>query len=250
VNNSRKDKIQKTTPINDPKYNRNVLDDEAAVEKQLRQDPKNIDLWMKLAIIELTIPLVDNFKALECINKVYEIDRHNINALILECWTYIYGLGGIDQRLLEKLSDAKTSDNKSLAIISYLKSWHYWRLGEGNDTEKEQYYLRESILHHPGLIHVYTTLCKIYMEKGKLQEAEETMKKAIENLLLNKEHRVESDDPYDFEDYIDTFFTGMFYADSYYEELNKKLVEIENLRMIHESDNIYLFVKPERRRQS
>lgn len=78
---------------------------EEIIEKQIKNDTKNIELWFKLAVIELTVALVNYIKSLECINKILDIDKNNVLALILECCIHFKGihLSWINKERIEEL---------------------------------------------------------------------------------------------------------------------------------------------------
>ncbi|MDF2884615.1 MAG: hypothetical protein K0R54_5184 [Clostridiaceae bacterium] len=58
--------------------NSNVEKAEEIIEKKLESDENNIDLWISLAVTELCVPLVDYVKSLECIKRIFDIDKNII----------------------------------------------------------------------------------------------------------------------------------------------------------------------------
>ena len=57
---------------------------------QLKKCPRDIELWFKLAIVELIPPLADYYKSLDCLNKVLEYDKNNPYALLLQAYMLGY----------------------------------------------------------------------------------------------------------------------------------------------------------------
>ena len=62
------------------------------VKQQLEKDKTNVNLWLKLALIELQLPFEDYESALKCIKEIYQLSPNHLEALILETeihWHYL-----------------------------------------------------------------------------------------------------------------------------------------------------------------
>lgn len=153
---------------------------EKIIEKQIKNDTKNIELWFKLAVIELTVALVDYIKSLECINKILDIDKNNVLALILECCIHYYHLGGINEDLFNKLNLIRTNDEDVLSIIKYIMSLYY----EDLDINKQKELLEQSICLCNNYVTNYEELGKIYIIQGDLDKGKKLIKKAYDNIKL------------------------------------------------------------------
>lgn len=52
------------------------------VKQQLEKDKTNVNLWLKLALIELQLPFEDYESALKCIEEIYQLSPNHLEALI------------------------------------------------------------------------------------------------------------------------------------------------------------------------
>lgn len=170
---------------------------EAILENQLSINKDDTELWLKLAVTELSVPLVDYIKSLECLDKVYALDRDNISAVLLECCVNYYHLGGIDEELFNKLKLMDIEDKGILSILKYVMSWHY----KGIDIDAQQNLLEESIEFCNNNVRNYEDLGKIYISKGLIDKGKELIKQAVKNI----EFIYDDNSEYDFTD-INEYF--------------------------------------------
>ena len=103
--------------------NFDVLKVEKILNEELNKDKENIDLLLKLSVVELWTPDEDYDKSLEYINRVYKIDNDNIDALIMECSIYNIYFGGVNDRLLNKLAKINIDNKRIMSILKYLMSF-------------------------------------------------------------------------------------------------------------------------------
>ena len=61
---------------------------EEIIKEQLKQRPKDIQLWFKLSLTELQYPFEDYESALNCIDQISKLSTNNLDALILETGIY------------------------------------------------------------------------------------------------------------------------------------------------------------------
>lgn len=158
--------------------NYDVEEAEAILENQLSINKDDTDLWLKLAVTELSVPLVDYIKSLECIDKIYALDKDNIFAVLLECCINYYHLGGIDEKLFNKLKSIDIDDTEMKSILKYVMSWHY----KGVDINSQQDLLEESIKIYKNNVRVYEDLGKIFINKGEINKGKDLIKKAVKNI--------------------------------------------------------------------
>ena len=153
---------------------------EEIIEKELAKNNKNIELWVRLAVTVLCPPLVDYEKALKCVERIYELDNDNLYALILECYTHHFELGGLDNRMFLKLNNIKTDNKKLLSMINYIMSWYY----RFDDYENREELLNESINLYDTFVYNFKDLGDIFFHKNKFLEAQAMYEKALTNIQL------------------------------------------------------------------
>lgn len=195
----------------------NVLKAEELIEVALKDDDNNIELWLKLAVTELCVPLVDYVKCLDCIEHLYEIDKNNIYALIVECCVYQFHLGGIDENLFSKLNNIEDDNKRTMSIIKYMMSWYY----RDNDIKNIISLLEESISLCDRYVYNYEKLGKIYIKQGNIVEGKKLIKKALNNIELIYDKESISDFT-DINEYIAENVTGI-HLSSFNKERIKKL---------------------------
>ncbi len=153
---------------------------EEIIEKQLELDNNNVNLWVKLAVTVLCVPLVDYGKSLECIDKVNSLEENNIFSTLLESCIYRYHLSGIDERLLNKLDSITTNDDELLSMTKYLMSVHY----QDTNVNMQMKLLEESIRLCNNHVSNYEELGKLYIRGGNLSKGQELLKKAYDNIVF------------------------------------------------------------------
>lgn len=157
-----------------------VEETEEIIEKQLEQNLENVNLWIKLALTVLCVPLVDYDKSLKCIEKVNSIEENNILSLILESCIYHYHLGGIDERLFNKLYSITSEDEEVLSMTRYLMALYYH---DSNEYKRKEL-LEESIKLCNKHVFNYEELGKIYVNWGDINKGKEMLEKAYENIKV------------------------------------------------------------------
>lgn len=160
--------------------NSNVEKAEEIIEKKLENDKNNTDLWISLAVTELCVPLVDYVKSIECIKIIFDMDKNNITAIILECCINYFHLGGIDKKVFNKLKLININNKEILSVIKYIMSWYY----ESKNVNKEKKLLKESIDLCNNYVMNYERLGRIYIIEGDIDKGKELIKKAIDNIQL------------------------------------------------------------------
>ncbi|CVI70137.1 hypothetical protein NDGK_01767 [Clostridiales bacterium CHKCI001] len=92
------------------------------VKRQLEQNKTNIELWLKLAVIELQFPFDDYESALKCIEKIYQLSPDYLDALILETeihWHYLIITEALAKRLEKVIAICDCDEKNQSCIISY-----------------------------------------------------------------------------------------------------------------------------------
>lgn len=105
--------------------NYNIEKVETIIESQLVIEPNNIDLLLRLAVTVLTVPLVDYAKSIVCLNRIFEYDKKNVAATILECCIHYYHLAGIDENLVNKIKCIDDTDSDICSLKKLILSWYF-----------------------------------------------------------------------------------------------------------------------------
>lgn len=192
-----------------------VLKAEELIEDDLKDDENNIELWLKLSVTELCVPIVDYVKSLDCIEHIYETDKNNIYALIMECCIYQFHLGGIDEQLYSKLNNIEDCSKEIRSIIKYMMSWYY----RENDIRNAISLLEESISLCDRYVSNYEKLGRIYLNQGNISEGKKLIKKALNNIELVYDKDFISDFT-DINEYVAEYVTGIHVS-----SLNKERLE-------------------------
>ncbi|MBU5442529.1 hypothetical protein [Paenibacillus sp. MSJ-34] len=100
---------------------------EELVEDYLKENPNSVEGWLWLALVELEIPLVDMYRSMECLEKVWELDPFHFPSLILASYIMDTMLGGVDAKLFDKLNRFPTErlTKEEQGILEMAKGWHY-----------------------------------------------------------------------------------------------------------------------------
>ena len=174
------------------------------VKQQLERDKTNVDLWLKLAVIELQFPFDDYESALKCIEQIYQLSPNYLDALILETeirWHYLIITEALAKRLEKAIATCDCDEKKS--ILHYLLSLYYFT---ERDFEKEKINLEKSIQLCDQYVYPYESLGILLQDSDK-----EKSKKMFCRALKNVRKIYQKEDFHDFTDfntYVAEFITG------------------------------------------
>lgn len=193
---------------------------ERIVKQQLERDKTNVDLWLKLAVIELQFPFDDYESALKCIEQIYQLSPNYLDALILETeirWHYLIITEALAKRLEKAIATCDCDEKKS--ILHYLLSLYYFT---ERDFEKEKINLEKSIQLCDQYVYPYKRLGYLLSESNH-EKSKEMFCCALKNVK-----KVYKDDDFyeftDFDTYVAEFVTGTAISSSNYEFI-KELAE-------------------------
>lgn len=192
---------------------------EKIIKESLNENPKDIQLWIKLSLTELQFPFEDYESALQCISRIYNIDPCNIDAIILETGIRWHSFGFINEELFKRLVKTSCAYEKKTAIIYYLQSLYY---EYDKDIKNQKLLLEKSIEVYDRFVYPYRDLGTILLSELKFKERNEMLKKAVAN--VKKVLQIE--DPYDFTDvdmYIAEFITGTEISYINFESLKEQI---------------------------
>jgi hypothetical protein len=192
---------------------------EQLLEEGLSYEPKNIELWLRLAILESSPPIVDCDKSISCLQTIFNLDPNNISALLIFAYIHYYQLGGIDQVLFNKLISFHAPSNELGSMLRYAASWFY----ADRNIKLEKKLLEESIELYKYHVWNYVDLAKIFSSEGKKQKAEILIDKGLTNVV--KKYPVGPyNQPYDItdiEEFINEHIKGIYLTNTNYERIQK-----------------------------
>ena len=190
---------------------------ERIVKQQLERDKTNVDLWLKLAVIELQFPFDDYESALKCIEQIYQLSPNYLDALILETeirWHYLIITESLAKRLEKAIATCDCDEKKS--ILHYLLSLYYFT---ERDFEKEKINLEKSIQLCDQYVYPYESLGILLQDSDK-----EKSKKMFCRALKNVRKIYQKEDFHDFTDfntYVAEFITGTAISSINYDSIKE-----------------------------
>ncbi|QQR49070.1 hypothetical protein IPF37_05975 [bacterium] len=169
------------------------MNNKKILEKKLNQNGKNIDLLFKLALLEIEPPEGDDVKCIAYLEQILALDKDNVQALILFAYLHYYNLfEHAEEDLINKLISLKSPSDELNSMLRYAASWAFQFKG---NSEKQIFFLKESIALDPKNVFHYVGLAYNYFEQGKDLEAKELVKKALGNIK-----KVYTDDPSEYDE--------------------------------------------------
>ncbi len=172
----------------------------AMIEERLKEEPNNIELWLRLALLELYPPIADYEKSIESCEKVLDFEKNNVIAILLIAYIKDRLLGGIDEKLKNKLCFLTTDSAELNSMLRYVASWYYaasWYYERKEDPNMKEQLLKESINLYKGHVWNYVCLAVLYFSKGRDLEAKELVKMALKN--VQKVYRIDNDDNLEYD---------------------------------------------------
>jgi len=196
---------------------------EEILKKNIKRDPDNIDLWIKLCLTELQYPFEDYVSALNCIDEIYKICPKNIDAIILEAGIKWHAFGYIEKKLFERIRDIKSGNKSKNAILYFIQSWYY----SGNDDyDNEKRCIRQSISLCDQYVYPFEKLGNILYFEGQYEKSKQMYIRALENVRkVYQPH-----DFYNFTDlavYVGEFITGTDISSINYNRIRNNVLKEE-----------------------
>ena len=195
---------------------------EGLLEEYLKNNPDDIDMLLRLGAYVLAPPIVNDLKTMDCVYKILNIDKNNVEAVLLyACANLLYCFENY-QEALDLLLGLKTDDPEKLSMIEYAKSWSYEYEYKYDQFEQA---LIKSVQLYPFHVWNCRDLGRLYIKQGRKSEGFELLSKAIGNVKIacNSDHEV---DWTDANEYLDEFIRGTHIPDSLYESLKNELLEV------------------------
>lgn len=215
---------------------------EVIFNNYLKENPKDIDMWVRFTVLEIQPLLCDYEKILECVNEILKLDQHNFEAIMLFACLNHFFAPDYDMEVLKKLSEIMTSDPEKLSMVEYAKSWSYSRVEEDkyrklygnvdgfyNRPENYKQYenaLKESINLYSHHVLNYQDLAYLYSKTNRKHESVNLLKAAIANVkLVYKKDDVFQEDWTSVQGYFDECVKGIHRSKCLYESLINDLKE-------------------------
>ena len=174
---------------------------EKKIEFYLKREPHDEDMWIKYALFEAGMPLKDTSKAVEILGGLINYNPNNVKAMLIMADLQSLDLGGVDNKLFEKLTQAKVENKEDTAMIALVISWFY---SQKDNEYNEEKWLKKSILLGPKLSYNFILLGKLYFEKGDEEKGKHYMKIGLNNITNQSiDHLNEVDK------YINEFIKGL-----------------------------------------
>jgi len=151
---------------------------EHLLRSYMKNDRNDIELLIRLAILQLYPPLSDEIKCIEYLEQILEFDEANEKALIILGFVKEWRLCGLDKVLLEKLINLDVANRETASMINYILGWHYLY----KDAKLFEKYLENSISLYPYHVNNFIDLGKHYINIGKMQVGRNLLKTAIKNI--------------------------------------------------------------------
>lgn len=162
---------------------------EKALLRELEEKPNDVNVLMKLALIEFRAPFHDEEKTIEYLSRIVKISPTYFEALVMKKYFEDHSYCNVDEADPEHLLHIGCDNAQKTAIAYYIKSWIYSPLHIKCDVETEKKYLLKSIESFPNTVYPFERLGKILEREGKLEGAKECYRKAFSNArdVLTKE---------------------------------------------------------------
>lgn len=199
---------------------KNEYEIEHLLKGLLVQDPKNIDLWMSLAVLYSESPWADCDLSYQCLEKVYEVEPENPRALLFYVYSYDIDYGMLPDDALERLSRV----NSTPEINSMARYMMIWSEAAKEDEILWEKILLESIGMYQKHVYNYSYLASTYFRQGRITEACQFMERAIKNVVKIYDSSY-SYDRTDIDEYLHQHVSGIYKSQPNYERLQERLEE-------------------------
>jgi hypothetical protein len=200
-----------------------MLKMEALIEKELERNPHNIQLLLKFALLEQSVPFADHIKSTWILNVILTYEPNNQLALLILAGVNHYcGHAMDDKEIFEKLCSAETTNKEMASMLAYAASWYYEDIG---DKEKLECILLKSIELCSRHVFNQKSLAKLYLKQNRLAEAKLLVQKAMTNVVKI----LKDDDWWDYTDannYTNEMIKGTHITRVVYSVLTDLLQEI------------------------
>lgn len=195
--------------------------------KEIKKNPNDEKLLLKLALIELLFPFEDYEMSLEYINKVLEMSPNYLDALFIKSYLqYFYNYNDIDKTVLDAINNYNYKENQEeeKAISKYIQSWKY----RNSDVNLELKYLLESVEICDKLVYPFKRIGLIMKGIGNYKDSIKYLRKAKDNIRIigNDNDCVDFSEPQLF---IDEYIKGTDLSSTNAFDIDKLIIAVANL---------------------
>ena len=194
----------------------------SVVEQELKTGIHTADVWIKLAIAIIVVPIVDYEKSIACAEKALAIEHNNPIALIVLAHVYEYQLGGINDMFLHQIKNLDAGSDETNSMLKYVASWSYSD-GKKNDPDIEEQLLKESISLWGGHVWNYMHLVRLYGRQNRYLEINNLIYKALSNIKKVYDGTI-CFNVTDIDEYINEHIKGIYLTNTCVELIKEKLV--------------------------
>lgn len=220
---NREDFYNQLQRLNEEHHNAPLEDKEScllAIEKllkdQLKIEPYNTELWLRLTALEYTPPLELPEIMISYLEKILEYDPENNDALILIAYINYLFTAEIPQEVFTRLCNLKASDPEKAAMIEYVKAFGY---ETRNNREMYVKSLYAAIDLDPMLARPYFDLGGFYMVEGHKEEGKRLLKRGLKNVQHIYSEQDPPEDVTDINKFYDWHLRGTHLTKRYFEDL-------------------------------
>lgn len=210
---------------------------EALFDEYLQANPNDVEMWLRLAVLENSPPLCYFPKAIDCLQKVLEIDPNNFEAAMLYAYTNYYHTPEKEFAIenLQILNSLKTDDPEKQSMIEYAKSLLYSRLSSEKYIIEYEQALLKSISLHQKHVRNYWALFNLYRGK-KPHKAIEFATTAIKNVQKIYPRKKQKDyDWTNYNEHINEFIKGTHLTTEVFEMLEESLEKCKSYSKVYGS---------------
>lgn len=171
----------------------------------LSKQPSDVDLWVKLMLIQSIPPRADYIAIKDCTNIVFMYDSFNIPALLILMYGYYYLIRSPDEEYpIQRLFDAKSEDKELSAMLEIAKAQWY---DEQNNQDLYEHCLLTSINSCQSFAYPYISLGLFYIDNNMISEGKEFLRLGLANVK-----KIYDETSYDWSRVLDI---GFFYEEHY-----------------------------------
>lgn len=185
----------------------------------------DVDILIKLALVEFTVPWIDGTRSSYYLNRALSVSPNNVQALLLLAEIQTSSIG-MQKQVLDQLKSIKTTNEQDQALVYYAQSLYY--LFNHPNSSEHEVTLIKSIEMFSGYVRPQLNLGDVYARKGEKLKACRLFESALKNIkqVLTGNELADIADP---ERYIDIYLKGMMISDILYDSILARIAECQSV---------------------
>ncbi len=191
--------------------------------EHLKKAPYDTEAWLRLSLVENSMPFANTDIAIEYIKKVLEYDQTNVKAILILSYIKFYDWDGIDDSLYERLIKLESLDNEEQSMIEFVKAWKF--MYKTDYLYKK--YLLKSVLYCNSHVWNHEKLAQYYLDQENLILAEHHVQQAVKNVRAIYRLTRIKDDYSDVDEFLSERIKGVYLSQPNFKSLEELL---ENIR--------------------